>query len=280
MPSSMRIALTVATWLIALPSAAQDVGALCASEHVLRLNKTPDACQSQLISFLSHGSVHQIEMASVTVGWKNDWDEAYPVDTYLLHLPNGEIMRVDALPAIPTVNMADQPGFELLRVQPELLYEYRAFEVVSGRLCAATRLKQPFIGEARNCEKELQQKHPLQLASGVITPAEVRAKVCEAVSSETTDCRGVRGVELVRTQEGELTYQVGARIRLGTTFSDEQSLALATSIDYEERVYQIRLDGRLSLRSTSKERCTHSHMARSKKRGSTPQATCEPGGDI
>lgn len=279
----MRIALTVATLLIGLPSAAQDVGALCVSEHALRLNGGLYSCHSRFIPFLSHGSVHLIEMASVTIDWNVALDVASPIETHLLHLPNDEIMRVEALPAFPTLNMAQQPGFELFRVQPELLYEYQAFELVSGKLCTATSLKHPFIGDARNCEAEVWPKHPLRLASGVITPAEVRAKVCEAVSSETTDCRGVRGVELVRTQEGELTYQVGARIRLGTAFSEEQPLALtlATSIDYEERVYQISLDGRLSLRSTLKERCTHSHAPRSKKkRSSTPEATCEPGAGI
>jgi hypothetical protein len=155
-----------------------------------------------------------------------------------------------------------------------LLYEYQAFELFAGQLCAVAKLKYPFVGQARNCEPESKEKHPVKLAAGVTTPAAARAQVCALLNAEFGNCTGLRTVELAQAGQDELFYRLDARLKVKQT-ELTRVLAPEMSIEYEERTYHISLGGDVSLQSRSREECTHSLVARQKHVKSALQVTCE-----
>lgn len=261
--------------LIALPSFAQSDQRLCASERALELGAAnPYGCRAELVPFRWHDAIRQVEMAAVHVGFVRDSDVISDLEKYLFRLPDGKIIEVDGRPSFPAFSLTAQPESQLFHAPDELLYEYQAFELFAGQLCAVAKLKYPFVGQARECASESYEKHPVAFASGVTTPAAARTQVCAALNAEGGNCTGLRAVELIRSPQGELLYRLDARLRLKETDLN-RVLGPELAIEYEERSYHISLDGQVSLQSRNREECTHSLIAQQKKVKSALTVTCE-----
>lgn len=266
---SARIAIVSA--LVSTHCAAQHADALCASEPATRLSVEHRLCRGRLVPFLSNGMVRQIELASVTVGFKRNLDVISDVQNYLLRLPGGEIAQFDFVPSFPKV-VLDQPYFQSFRVSDELLHDVTAFEISSGTFCAVRKLKYPFVGAKKNCGPEQREDIHARLTDGLLTPADARNRVCRLMVAELGHCIALRSIELEQSDRGDFFYSGAARVRLGKKEAIEDSGEATEVLDYEERTYHVSMDGAVSLKEKYLERCSHRKLERPNK---ALQPTCE-----
>jgi hypothetical protein len=232
---------------------------LCESEVAQRLRK--GKCSISSMPYRIDGRTVQVDIAAVEAGWELGIDVIVEKIVPLMRLPSGKIVRLKELPSFSRhAEIARAFGFEQFGLDPEMIYEYQALESISGRYCAVYAAKYPFEGRLEDCGSPSRQKNSLGLAPGVISAAQARAAVCAQL--KVRDCRGLRSLKLTRKEDGTLIYVVDARVRTGIRWNDplkfaEQKTYMSNMpIEYEDRTYEMLMDGAISLRSSQRIVCS------------------------
>jgi hypothetical protein len=238
--------------LVCLTTRAQSLPSLCESPVVTK--RMRGECVTYSVPYRDNNQITQVDAATVDVGWETGSDTVWPIQHSYIRLPDGEIRRLRSIPPFPFV--LDQAlGFNLETLDRALVFEYQALEHIGRRICSVGVAKYPFEGRIEYCEGQSKPKGMIGLLAGIMSPKEARGILCSHM--QTSGCRGLGRVELAHNDESQLVYRAEARIilselpRESIDLQDKRPYRRFAPIQYEQRFYEVTLNGIVNLRSRS-----------------------------
>jgi len=203
----------------------------------------------------------EVRVAQVFGGMRSQGDYFTPDYAYFLRTPADEVVSLGAFPQWPNlhttmtvlnkldINAANAGG--LAGFEPSILY-VTEIERVANDYCVIHRMKQPFIGELRNCGGKAGTIGTVAYGNGVLSWKDAMRGVCERVASDNgrkcqnNDVSPVSGL-LVRDTSGNLSYIV-ATVRRLRARPDLATTPHSIPVDYDYFVYRVNpVGGRMTL---------------------------------
>jgi hypothetical protein len=183
--------------------------------------------------------------------------------TFALRAKTGKIERLKVFPYFSDAHpyISATLGFQQFGVDPNIMYESKVVEMVDNRYCATYIGKFPFAGETTDCGDRRPFRNTMRYADGVTSASDARKHVCSIVETETSNvCGGSSGGvysnELTRTHHG-MSYKLMARIRVRAypELEEKTSYGSSTPVEYDKRIYDVRLTGEVTLMEQSRILC-------------------------
>lgn len=249
----------VACALIGCASSSADD--LCQAKEVRRIKQT--GCTTSLVPLRSGGEITSIEVATVFTLVKPGGDLLEWTAVYVVRQPDGKHKRLKTFPFFKARH-GDGIGsaFASLNVAADVLYETKVAELIGDQYCGTHIGKYPFVGEVTYCDGWKPERNTLGYAPGVISAPDARKRICSLVEAETgevcnSNAGGVYSNELAMRNGGEFTYRLMARIlvRPCPELKHKTSYGWTSPVDYENRIYEVRLNGDVTLLEQSRTYC-------------------------
>jgi len=226
---------------------------LCAHPELMLVAKGAH-CRGEPILYRLNGRTEAAELATVTTGYRRDFDVMSPLLIYFLRTPDGKVIPLGAFP--PARSHAPSRIYQQLQYNPALggglartnasnFYD-RLIEKGSDQYCMVYRMKSPFTGEFYDCDGQANPGGRIGYAPATIAPADAGRRICELVAAETSQVCGNNSVEVIhnslqRDADGHVSYRIvpRRRIRDYPELKETTSYGYSVPVEYEQRTYAL-----------------------------------------